>query len=100
VPDFNNSLALIALFVVVPINWYVVWKLRKRSHQNPSLTVLRERFLAALALAIVVTVYALIFVNNDMVQPLLPLTTTKPVTRLVLLIGATVPALYWLRLYR
>lgn len=98
--DINVLLSLAVFYVAMPLNWYVVWKLRRRSKQRPRLTVLRERWIAALAVALMVTVYSLIFINNDLPTPVLSFAVTKLFTRASLLLAAIIPALYWLKLYR
>jgi hypothetical protein len=94
-----HVLAILISVIGVPLNWYVVWRLWRLPSRKTN-RVIRERAIAALALAIVVTVFAAIFLNNDMLPPLLGLDVTKWVTRCVLLVASFVPPLYWLSLYR
>lgn len=95
-----NLLTILTLFVAVPINWYVTIRIWREHRAWPENAVLRERAVAAVAVAVVVTVFALIFANNDLVPPPLPFDATKFLTRTVLLVAAVVPPVYWLRLYR
>ena len=92
-------LAILVAVIGVPLNWYVVWRLWRLPSRKTN-RVIRERAVAALALAIVVTVFALIFLNNDLSEPILNNSLTKWVTRMVLLVASIAPPLYWLRLYR
>jgi uncharacterized membrane protein len=98
-----NAPTIVALFAVVvgiPLNVYVTAKLWTLSRQAPRVRVLRERAIVASFVLLVVTVFGLIFLNNDLVPPLLSFDTTKFVTRLTMLALAIVPACYWLWLYR
>lgn len=95
-----NILALLVLFVGVPLNILVTLMLWRQSHDHPHITVLRERFIVAVAVLILVIVFALIFQNNDRMPPYLTTDVTKVVTRFVLFAVAVIPALYWLHLYR
>lgn len=92
-------LALATLFIATPLNWIVVVKLWGLYRAEP-LPILRERLIVAIAVAIVVTTFALIFVNNDLVPPIVGLDGTKILTRGVMFVAAVIPPLYWLRLYR
>jgi hypothetical protein len=98
--SITNLLAVLTLVVGVPLNAYVVWRLGRLHRANPDLMVLRERGIVGTAVLINVVVFGLIFVNNDIVPPILGLDLTKLITRAVVLFMAIVPALYWLRLYR
>ncbi len=93
-------LALLVAFVAVPLNWYVAAKLLRLSRARPDLRVLRERAIVALALALALTVFALIFLNNDALPPPLSFDDTKLLTRTTLLVAGVVPAAYWLWIYR
>lgn len=83
----------------MPLNWIVVVKLW-RLYQAEPVPILRERVIVAVAVALIVTVFALIFVNNDLTPPIVGFDDTKIVTRSVMFVAAVVPPLYWLRLYR
>jgi hypothetical protein len=98
--NIATLLGLLVLVVGVPLNVYVVVRLRQLHRQNPDLLVLRERGIVGTAVLINVVVFGLIFVNNDIVPPILGIDLTKLITRVVVLFMAIVPALYWLRLYR
>lgn len=93
-------LALLVVVLATPLNWYVTAKLWRLSLASPDLRALRERAVAALALALIVTVFAVVFVNNEMKPPPLDNDATKLLTRGALLALAVIPDLYWLRLYR
>jgi hypothetical protein len=93
-------LAIATLAIAVPLNWAVTWRLWRLSRSAPDVGVLRERAIVALAVSVLVTVFALIFLNNDLVPPLFGFEQTKYLTRGVMLAAGIIPALYWLRLYR
>lgn len=93
-------LAVLTLIIAVPLNWYVTFKLWRLSRAAPRLRVLRERAIVALAVAIVVTVFALIFINNDLTPPIVSFDETKFLTRGAMLAVGIIPAGYWLWLYR
>jgi hypothetical protein len=63
-------LAVLAIVVAVPLNWIVTWKLWGVSRAAPEVLVLRERTVSAGWLSLVLTVFALIFLNNQMDVPL------------------------------
>lgn len=93
-------LAVAVLVVGVPLNAYVTVRLWRLSHAAPYVTVLRERTIVSFGVLGVVTLFGLIFVNNDLVPPPLSFDATKLFTRAAMLGLAIVPAAYWLRLYR
>ena len=96
----TNLLGLVVLLVGTPLNVIVTVMLWRRSMRYPELRVLRERAVTASLVLLTVVVFGLIFVNNDTLPPPLDVVITKWVTRVVLLLLAIVPALYWLLLYR
>lgn len=98
--DLAHVLAVLVLFVGVPLNVLVTYMLWKRSQMAPDLKVLRERFIVATAVLVMVFVFGLIFLNNDHLPPFLTTDVTKVITRFVMLGIAVVPATYWLVLYR
>jgi ABC-type molybdate transport system permease subunit len=91
-------LAWLNILLAVPVNWIVLVGLWQISRSNPGNRVLRERMFLALVLAPVVTIFALVFLNNGMEQPPLGLPQTQVLTRVAIL-ALTIPALYWLSLY-
>lgn len=93
-------LAVLTAFVAVPLNWYVTVRLIVLSRRNPSIRVLRERAVIAIALSVIVTIFAVVFLNNELAVPFLAGDQTKIITRAAVLVGTTFPALYWLWLYR
>jgi hypothetical protein len=98
-----NLPALIGLLVLVvgfPLNLYVTFKLWRLSRERPDLGVLRERAVVSAAVLILVVVFGLIFLNNDLHAPILSFDETKFWTRTAMLIVAVGPASYWLYLYR
>ena len=95
-----NIMAAVVLVVGVPLNAYVTFRLWQLSRRSPELRVLRERALVALAVLLLVVVFGLIFVNNDLDAPVLTFDATKTFTRLAMAIVAIGPACYWLWLYR
>jgi hypothetical protein len=95
-----SVLAAVVILVAVPLNWYGVWQLWQLVRDEPEIIVLRERAFIGTALALNVTIFGLIFLNNGMAEPLLDLKATQVITRLTLLVLSTIPALYWLWLFR
>jgi hypothetical protein len=93
-------LAILTLAVALPLTWYVAFRLWRLSRLAPKIAVLRERAIAMLALALTVTVFALVFLNNEQKAPLLDLATTRVLTRGSLFVLSVVPAFYWWFLYR
>lgn len=97
--ELTVLLALLTLFVGVPLNAVVTVMLLRESRRLPHLRVLRERFIAAAAVLLTTIVFGLIFVNNDQSLPPLDLVATKVITRVAMLVVGIVPAAYWLWLY-
>jgi hypothetical protein len=93
-------LAVVTLGVGVPLNLYVTAKLWRLAHGAPHVKALRERAIAATAVLLVVTVFGLIFANNDLVPPIVSFDATKFLTRGAMVVVAIVPASYWLWVYR
>lgn len=92
-----DILANLVIVFAVPLTWFVAVLLWRLSRQNPTLRVLRAHAVAALALALLVSVFAGIFVNNSLIPPPLDTPTTQIITRSTLLTLASTSALYWLR---
>jgi hypothetical protein len=92
-------LAALVQWVGVPLNLLVTVLLLRLARSSPN-PVVRERALAALVVLLNVIVFALIFWNNDQLVPPIDLAMTKLITRAQTLGLATLPALYWLYLYR
>lgn len=92
-------LGLLTLVVGVPLNLVVVSLLLAETRREPGLLVLRERFVTALGVLVMVTIFGLIFVNNDTIPPWFDLSATKIITRATMLSLAIVAAVYWLWLY-
>jgi hypothetical protein len=97
--NVSDVLAMLVVVVAVPLNWTVVALLWRLHRQAPEVRVLRERGIVATALAIIVTIFALVFLNNDLDVPLLDFESTKLVTRTAILAASVIPALYWLSIY-
>lgn len=97
--SIETIFGLLVLLVGVPLNTLVVVLLWRRSHANPGIRVLGERLVVAAFVLLVVTVFGLIFVNNDTVPPPLDISVTRLVTRTSMLLIAIVPAAYWLWLW-
>jgi len=93
-------LALFVLFVVLPLNWYVTWRLWRLHKANPTIRVLRERGIVSTVLALLISLFVLIFLNNDLVPPPLAFEDTKLLTRGAMVLAGLIPAIYWLYLYR
>lgn len=96
----HRVLALVTLFVAVPLNVVVTAMLLSQSRRFPRLRVLRERAVTAAAVLLTTIVFGLIFVNNDQAIPRLSLYATKSITRISMLVVGVVPATYWLWLWR
>jgi hypothetical protein len=94
-----DFMAVLVTFVAAPLNWLVAVLLVRLSRAHPYVAVLRERAIFAVALAIIVSVSAVIFLNNDFVPPPLNLEQTKWLARPTLLVLSIGPTLYWLRIY-
>jgi len=93
-------LAFVVLFVGVPLNLYVVHRLWQLVRAEPDNAVLRDRVIVALAVLLLIVVFGLIFLNNDLDAPVVSFADTKLGTRTVAVILAIVPASYWLWIYR
>jgi hypothetical protein len=93
-------LAVVSLVAVVPLNWFVTVKLWRLSIASPDIHVLRERAVVAAAWSVVLTLFALIFLNNDLTPPVLDFDDTKFLTRSVLLVAGLLSSVLWLRLSR
>jgi hypothetical protein len=97
--SLSDLLTVAVIFVALPLSWLVAVLLWNLSRGNPKLYVLRAHAVAALAIAIIVTVFTIVFVNNNLaVPPPLDLDATKIITRGTILVVSTVSALYWLLL--
>jgi hypothetical protein len=92
-----DILSMLVVVIAAPLTWLVALLLWRLSNRDSSIRLLRAHAVAALALAIIVSVFAAIFVNNGLVPPPLDTPTTQIVTRGTLLIVSTISALYWLR---
>lgn len=95
-----SVLAVLVLVVGVPLNVYVTAKLWGLLRSSPGLRLLRERALVAAVVLLIVAVFGLIFLNNDLPESVLSGEVTKVITRAAILLLAIVPAAYWLFLYR
>ena len=98
--NLPSILALLVLVVGVPLNVYVTWKLWRLLRSDPGILVLRERVVVALAVLLLILVFGLIFLNNDLDAPVLTFDETKLYTRAVTAILAFVPATYFLWISR
>ena len=93
-------LATLVLVVGVPLNLYVSLRLWRLSRQAPDVPFLRERAVVSLAVFLLVLIFGIIFLNNDVEVPFLRFDDTKFYTRLAMLGVAVIPATYWLILTR
>ena len=93
-------LATLVVVVGVPLNAYVTVRLWRLSRVAPDVRYLRERAVASLAVLILIAVFGVIFLNNDVAVPFLRFEDTKLYTRLTMLLVAVIPASYWLWLTR
>jgi hypothetical protein len=95
-----SIVALVTLAVGLPLNLYVTVKLWRLSRAAPWSKVLRHSAIGATSVLLLVVVFGIIFLNNDLPSPILTGDETRYITRFVVLVVSVVPALYWLRLYR
>lgn len=95
-----SLLTLLVVWVALPLTWFASWRLWLLHRRRMELKVLRERGIAMTMLALLVTVFAVVFINNDFEVPPLDVATTRILTRGALFLFSVVPACYWLWLYR
>jgi ABC-type sulfate transport system permease subunit len=95
-----DILTLLVVLVAAPLNWYVTYLLWRISRADPDGDALRIGAVLSTCVALIVTVFALIFLNNGLVNPVLTSQDTMIVTRAALLVLSVVPAAIWLRWYR
>ena len=93
-----NDVLFIIIIVLVPVNWLATALLWRLSRAHPEIATLRERMIASVVLSIVLTIFALVIVNLAVGGPL-DAAGALTVRRLLVVI-LTLPALYWLWLYR
>lgn len=91
-----TALAVMVVVFALPLNWYVTARLWWLARQASGAWMLRERAIQATATAIIVTVFALVFANNEQAVPWLDNEATKLITRGAILAVSVIPALYWL----
>ena len=96
----STLLALLVIVVALPLNWLVTILMWRLSRRAPAVRVLRERAIVGLTLAVIVTVFAAVFVNNELPMPPLDSEATRLLTRSALLVWSVIPPVYWLLLYR
>ena len=92
-------LAWLVILIAVPLTWFVAWRLARLSMGEPGLRVLRERALSSVHSALVVSVFAGVFLNNGMAEPLLDSFLTMVITRVAIL-SLIIPPIRWLFLYQ
>lgn len=92
-------LAFAVIFVGLPLNWLVVARLVVL-YRRTGIAVIRERALAAVVIALVVTLFAAVFVNNSFFDPRGHFAFLSMVITRVAILMLALPALYWLWLYR
>lgn len=101
IPDpvpLSAALAYAVVAISLPLNWYLAYKLWRLSLEDRSIRTLRERAITGLHIAIVVTVFAIVFLNNGMLDPFLTPGQTMIVTRLAIL-SLSIPPVRWLLIY-
>ena len=94
-----TALAVLTLVVGVPLNLLVTRRLWILARADVANLALRDRAIIASAVLILVVVFGLIFLNNDLIPPPISFVDTKLITRGVMLLVAIVPASYWLLIY-
>lgn len=92
-------LAYAVIAIALPLNWVVTIRLWLLSESMRDNQVVRERAIVALALALIVTLFSIVFLNNEMDAPFLTVEQTQLLTRSAVL-ALSIPALYWLFIYR
>jgi hypothetical protein len=92
----SDVLAVLVVLVAVPLSWLVTVILWRLARQSPGTWVLRERAIIQTAVAILVTVFALIFLNNGMEVPFFDNEATRLITRVAVLVLPTGTSLYFL----
>ena len=99
--DFLPQLfALLVVLIAAPMCWYVTVILWRLSRAAPVGVTLRVVAVMSTSVALIVTAFGLIFINNGMDNPVLNSRETMLVTRGSLLVLSLVPTVYWLRWYR
>ena len=98
--SFTTVLATLVLVLGVPLNLYVSVRLWRLSRMAPDVPLLRERAIVSVAVFLLVLVFGIVFLNNDVAVPFLRFEDTKLYTRLAMLAVAIIPATYWLILTR
>jgi len=93
-------LTILVVFVAMPLNWYVTLLLWRLHRAEPDVSAIQVSGILSTCVAAIVTVFALIFINNTLDNIVLDSYSTQVVTRGALLVLSIVPALYWLRWYR
>lgn len=99
----SSLLAILVVAVAAPLSWTVavmLWRLSRATPQLRMNRVMRAQAWSAFGLAIIVTVFAFVFVNNEQAVPPLDPDQTRILTRGVLLLVSVVSSAYWLNLYR
>lgn len=98
-PSLPDVLAWLVIFSV-PIHLYASWKMwgLLRTTRMSGL-VLQERLIMGIWAAAIVTIFGVVFLNNELDTPLLKVPQTQVITRLPIL-SLIIPPLYWLWLYR
>lgn len=92
-PDILSTLVIL---VAMPLTWTVAVLLWRLSNRDSTIKVLRAHAVAGLVIALIVTVFGLVFVNNGLSVPVLNTYQTQLVTRGTLLILSVSSAVYWL----
>lgn len=98
--ELTVFLAWATVLFAVPLNVIAACFLLRMTHKAPHLRVLRERFITAVAITLVVLFFGVIFVNNDQTVPPIGVDATKVITRAAMLGLALVSAGGWLWIYR
>ncbi len=96
IPDI---LAGFVIFLEVPVLGLIALMLARRAIRRSELHGLRGDAFASIVLVLVVIVFAGIFLNNGMEEPILDLYATRILTRGALL-ALLPPALNWLWIHR
>jgi hypothetical protein len=100
--NLPTALAVLVIVVAVPLTWYQTWLLWRLHRAAPDVASLHTTGILSTSVALLVTTFALIFVNNEFDADARPLDSwaTMVIARSALLCLAVVPSLLWLRWYR
>lgn len=98
-PSVPQIEAWLVIFVAAPVMWLVVLRLGRALRRQPDNGALRVTVLAIAWMAGLLTVFGLVFINNDIIPPPIGVAGTQVITRTYALTALLI-GLYFLWLYR